>query len=173
MCKEIIQRARITNGVRGAFLVMLVSFAAIACSAEAPKQGPTVTQSPVEKNSQLEKNKELVIGFYKALFDERKVAEAFRKYATPNYIQHSPLADDVPNTITFLQNMLDNLPEHGWELKRVIAEGDLVVLFVHSWNTPADPGRAIAEIFRVENGRVAEHWEVMQTVVKMEGRSMF
>lgn len=173
MCKEIIQRTRITNGVRGAVLAVLVSFAAIACSTGAPKQGPAVTQAQVERNSHLEKNKQLVIGFYKALFDEHKVAEAFRKYATPDYIQHSPLADDVPTTITFLQNMLDNLPEHGWELKRVIAEGDLVFLFVHSWNTPADPGRAIGEIFRVENGHVAEHWEVMQTVVKMEGRSMF
>lgn len=173
MCKEIIRSAPVTRGVRGALVAMLVSFAAVACSAGAPQQGPTATQSQVEKNAQLEKNKELVIGFYKALFDERNVAEAFRKYATPNYIQHSPLADDVPTTITFLQNMLDNLPQHGWELKRVIAEGDLVFLFVHSWNTPGDPGRAIGEIFRVENGRVAEHWEVMQTVVKMEGRSMF
>ena len=123
--------------------------------------------------TQLEKNKELVIDFYKAIFDDRKVAEAFKKYATPGYIQHSPLATDVPSTIEFLQNMLNGMPEHDWELKRAIAEGDLVVLHVHSWSVPADPGRAIVEIFRVENGRVAEHWEVIQTVVKMEGRSMF
>jgi predicted SnoaL-like aldol condensation-catalyzing enzyme len=123
--------------------------------------------------ARLEANKKVVIDFYKALFDDRKVAEAFAKYAAPDYIQHSPLAADVPSTIDFLQKMLDGMPKHDWELVRVIAEGDLVVLHVHSWSVAEDPGRAIVEIFRVADGRVAEHWEVIQTVVKMEGRSMF
>jgi len=113
------------------------------------------------------------VTFYRAIFDDRKVAEAFGKYASPDYIQHSPLAADLQSTINFLQAYLDSTPEHDWELKRVLADGDLVALHVHSWSVPEDPGRAIVDIFRVENGLVVEHWEVIQPVVRMEGRSMF
>jgi predicted SnoaL-like aldol condensation-catalyzing enzyme len=149
---------KIMYRVQTAVLASLLSFLVIAVPAAADSE---------------QENKEIVIDFYKAIFDDRKVAEAFRKYAAPGYVQHSPLAQDVPSTILFLQAMLDGSPEHDWELKRVVADGDLVVLHVHSWSVPEDPGRAIVEIFRVENGLVAEHWEVIQTVVKMEGRSMF
>lgn len=158
---------RVSDRLHRTVAVILLSWLVIALPAGAQDQ------SAVASRSQLEKNKELVIDFYKALFDDRKVADAFKKYAAPNYVQHSPLATDVPSTIEFLQNMLNGLPEHDWELKRVIAEGDLVVLHVHSWSVADDPGRAIVEIFRVENDRVAEHWEVIQTVVKIEGQSMF
>ena len=126
-----------------------------------------------ETQAEEEKNKQLVIDFYTAVFTDKKVAAAFKKYATPDYIQHSPLATDVPNTIQFLQAYMDGTPGHGWELKRALADGDLVALHVFSWSSPEDPGRAIVDIFRVENGMVAEHWEVIQPVVEMEGRSMF
>lgn len=157
----------VSRRLRKMAAVILMSALAAALPAGAQDQNAAAS------GSRLEKNKELVINFYKAIFDDRDVAEAFRKYAAPDYIQHSPLAVDVPSTIDFLQKMLDGIPEHDWKLTRVIAEGDLVVLHVHSWSVPEDPGRAIVEIFRVADGRVAEHWEVIQTVVKMEGRSMF
>lgn len=131
------------------------------------------SRDAVKTQFQEAKNKELVINFYNAVFTDKKVAEAFRKYATPGYIQHSPLATDVQATINFLQSYLDGTPGHGWELKRALADGNLVALHIHSWSGPDDPGRAIVDIFRVEDGRVAEHWEVIQPVVKMEGRSMF
>jgi len=130
-------------------------------------------QDPLVSASQEERNKEIVINFYRAVFDDHKVAEAFRKFAAPDYIQHSPLATDVQSTIDFLQSYLDNTPGHGWELKRALAEGNLVALHIHSWSSPEDPGRAIVDIFRVEDGLVVEHWEVIQPVIKMEDRSMF
>ena len=135
--------------------------------------GAAAQQEPAMSESGEAANRELVVKFYRAIFDDRKVAEAFEKYAAPDYIQHSPLAQDVPSTITFLQSYLDGTPGHTWELQRVLADGDLVALHIHSQSAPDDPGRAIVDIFRVENGRVAEHWEVIQPVVIMEGRSMF
>ena len=53
--------------------------------------------------------------------------------------------------------------------------GDLVWLHVHSTNGAGDRGRAIVDIFRVENGRIAEHWDVVQPVPEKSanGNTMF
>lgn len=151
-----------------AVLTVLISFLMFAILPVAAAQ-----QEAVGTESREAGNRELVLTFYRVIFDDHKVAEAFEKYATPNYIQHSPLAQDLPSTIRFLQSYLDGTPGHTWELKRVLADGDLVALHIYSQSGPDDPGRAIVDIFRVENERVVEHWEVIQPVVKMEGRSMF
>lgn len=161
------RKMRIFFYVPATVLALLFSVSAFVPAHAESHQDAGVSQA------QEAKNQELVINFYKAIFDDRKVAEAFEKYAAPDYVQHSPMAQDVPSTIEFLQAYLDNTPEHDWELKRVLTDGNLVMLHVHSWSGAEDPGRAIVDIFRVEDGRVVEHWEVIQPVVEMDGRSMF
>ncbi len=52
----------------------------------------------------------------------------------------------------------------SFALKRVIAEDDLVVLHYHLKMTPDDLGQAVVDIFRVEDGRIVEHWDVLQPV---------
>ena len=49
-------------------------------------------------------------------------------------------------------------------IKRVVAEGDLVVLHVHSTQNAQDGGEAVVDIFRVEQGKIVEHWDVIQTI---------
>jgi len=149
-------------------LALALPFWTIAAPASAqPHRGPTASEA------QEAENKELVLTFYRTIFDDHKVAGAFEKYATPDYVQHGPLAEDVPSTIQFLQSYLDATPDHWWEVKRVLTDGDLVALHIHSRVGADDPGRAIVDIFRVEDGRVVEHWEVIQPVVEMQNRSMF
>ncbi len=46
----------------------------------------------------------------------------------------------------------------------VIAEGDLVALYVHSVRVPGTRGRRIVDIFRVSDGKVVEHWDVIQDI---------
>jgi predicted SnoaL-like aldol condensation-catalyzing enzyme len=50
------------------------------------------------------------------------------------------------------------------EIKRIIAEGDYVVLHSHLILKPGDRGSAVVEIFRLENGKIVEHWDVAQEV---------
>lgn len=50
------------------------------------------------------------------------------------------------------------------EIKRAIAEGDLVATHSHLILEPGQPGRALADFFRLENGKVVEHWDVIQDV---------
>ncbi len=112
----------------------------------------------------LEANKKIVVDFYnKGLND--KDYDAAEKYFGPRYVQHNPGAANGPEGFKRLVGFLkEKFPNSRNEIKRVIAEGDLVVLHVHSRRTPEDRGRAIVDIFKVENGKIVEHWDVIQDV---------
>ena len=108
-------------------------------------------------------NKKIVMDFFTLAFVDKKVEEAFNKYVGDTYIQHDPNVSDKKSAIKFLVKIFSN-PQIEVRIKRVIAENDLVVIHLHSKNSPEDIGVAIIEIFRVDEGKVAEHWSVMQPV---------
>ena len=112
----------------------------------------------------LEANKKIVVDFYEKGLNQRDY-DAAAKYFGPRYIQHNPGAANGPEgfkrLVTFLK---EKFPNSHSEIKRVIAEGDLVVLHVHSKREPSDRGRAIVDIFKVENGKIVEHWDVIQDI---------
>ena len=101
-----------------------------------------------------EANKKLVVEFYdKAL--NQKDFEAASKYFGARYVQHNPNVPDGIDAFKGLVTMLkEKFPNSRSEIKRVIAEGDLVMLHVHSVREPGQLGRAIVDIFRVENGKI-------------------
>ena len=112
-----------------------------------------------------ESAKEMVIAFYKMTFYDHKAADAFKTYVGPTYKQHNPLVPDgVDASVAFLSKRFETNPQAINEIKRVIADGDLVAVHVHSRANDADRGRAIVDIFRVENGKIIEHWDVIQPV---------
>jgi predicted SnoaL-like aldol condensation-catalyzing enzyme len=112
----------------------------------------------------LEANKKIVIDFYEKGLNQKDF-DAAAKYFGPRYIQHNPTAPDGPEGFKRLVALLkEKFPNSHNEIKRVIAEGDLVVLHVHSVREPGQRGRAIVDIFRVENGKIVEHWDVLQDV---------
>ena len=133
---------------------MRASFLAVALLLFA---GPALAADP-------ETNKKIVIDFYdKAL--NQKDFEAAAKYFGPHYIQHNPSAPDgiegLKGLVTFLK---EKFPNSRSEIKRAWAEGDYVILHVHSVREPGQRGRAIVDIFRLENGKIVEHWDVIQDV---------
>jgi len=112
----------------------------------------------------LEANKKIVIDFYEKGLNQKDY-DAAAKHFGPRYIQHNPTAPDGPAGFKALVTLLkEKFPNSRNEIKRVIAEGDLVVLHVHSVREPGQRGRAIVDIFRVENGKIVEHWDVLQDV---------
>lgn len=111
------------------------------------------------------KNKELVVAFYKMIFQDHKVREALDLYVGDRYIQHNPLAPDGTEAlIKFFEPYFANNPQARSEIKRAVADGDLVVLHVHAKANETDRGMAVVDIFRVENGKVVEHWDVVQPI---------
>lgn len=112
-----------------------------------------------------EKNKEVVTSFYKLAFVNHKAQEAVDKYIGSKYIQHNPNVPDGSKAfLDFFIPFFEKHPEARSEIKRVVAEGDLVVLQVLSKIDKADRGNAIVDIFRVENGKIVEHWDVRQPI---------
>jgi predicted SnoaL-like aldol condensation-catalyzing enzyme len=109
--------------------------------------------------------KEMVTAFYKMTFYDHKVAEAFKAHVGATYKQHNPLVPDgIEPSVAFLSKRFETNPQAINEIKRVIADGDLVAVHVHSRLNDGDRGRAIVDIFRVENGKIVEHWDVIQPV---------
>ena len=114
--------------------------------------------------SQLEANKRIAAEFYDAAINRKDFAAA-SQYLGSHYKQHNPTAADGAEGLrAFIDFLKARYPNQRGEIKRVIAEGDLVVLHVHSTRGDDTPGRAIVDIFRVENGKVVEHWDVIQDI---------
>jgi predicted SnoaL-like aldol condensation-catalyzing enzyme len=112
-----------------------------------------------------ETNKQTVVAYYNLAFNDKQPEEAVAKYIGDRYIQHNPQAADGPEAfIGFVRGLAQQFPEASLEIKRVIAEDDLVVTHSLLKMTPDDRGMAVADIFRLEDGKVVEHWDVLQPV---------
>jgi predicted SnoaL-like aldol condensation-catalyzing enzyme len=112
----------------------------------------------------LEGNKKKVVEFYEQAIN-RKDFDAASKYLGSRYTQHNPVAADGPEGLKgFIGFLRAKFPDAKSEIKRVFAEGDYVILHVHAVREPGTRGRAIIDIFRLENGRIVEHWDVAQDV---------
>jgi predicted SnoaL-like aldol condensation-catalyzing enzyme len=110
-------------------------------------------------------NKETVKAFYDLAFNQRQPEEAVQQYLGPYYRQHNPLAGDGPDPfIGFVKWITSENPALRMEFKRFIAEDDLVAVHTHLVPVPGARGTAVMDIFRLENGKIVEHWDVLQDV---------
>lgn len=115
--------------------------------------------------NQLRSNKQTVREYTDLAFNQRKPEEAVAKYIGGYYRQHNPQAGDGAEPfVGFVKWFAQTYPSFRIDLKRIIAEGDLVVTHSHLVREPGDRGRAVVDIFRLENGKVVEHWDVVQEV---------
>ena len=119
----------------------------------------------------LEANKKVVIDFYEKGLNQKDYEAAARHFG-PRYVQHNPNAPDGAEGFRGLVTMLkEKFPNSRSEIKRAFAEGDYVILHVHSVREPGQRGRAIVDIFRLENGKIVEHWDVVQDVPEKAANS--
>ncbi len=124
---------------------------------------PGMAQEPRDI-AQEEANRKLVVDFYDKVFNQHMVEEA-AVVLTDDYKQHNPHVPDgkEPFVSYFTQFFKDN-PEARARIVRSAADGDLVWLHLNSTQNAQDRGEAIVDIFRVEDGRIVEHWDVIQPV---------
>jgi predicted SnoaL-like aldol condensation-catalyzing enzyme/quinol monooxygenase YgiN len=148
-----------------------------AIFAEAPTVVPTAiiaAKLPRLPDPQLEANKRTVLAFYAALI--RKDFDALSKLVGDRYIQHNPLiADGRAGLQAFVARLSEQFPHLDAQIKTVVAEGDLVFAHVHGIRVPGQRGSAIVDIFRFEDGKIVEHWDVQQPIPDHDasGNGMF
>ena len=137
-------------------LAMAASLAVATLSAAA---GASAAETAQEKA-----NKAAVVAFYQAAINDKDFDKSV-KFLGNRYTQHNPTAADGPEGLkAFLAFLRDKFPQSHSDIKRVFAEGDYVILHVHSVRTPGTLGRAIVDIFKLEKGKVVEHWDVVQDI---------
>jgi len=112
-------------------------------------------------SDRLDENKRRVVAFYDLMFNQCRPAEAVERYVGANYTQHNPAVAEYPGKrVRFV---------------RILAEGDYVILHCHQeW--PGEPDWAGIDIFRLDaDGKIVEHWDVLQTVPDQSanGNTMF
>lgn len=114
-----------------------------------------------------EANRRVVVTMYNLLMNEHKVDEAL-EYIDPNYIQHNVRAPDGKEFLrgAFKARFAEN-PKFRSDIKRTVADGDLVVVHTHERFDPDDPndlGNIVMDIYRVKNGLIVEHWDAYMPV---------
>jgi predicted SnoaL-like aldol condensation-catalyzing enzyme len=109
-------------------------------------------------------NKEIATEFLQSIVNAKDF-NAASKYLGTWYTEHDPDGTDGPVGLkAYIQFLQDNFPNSHIEIKRIIADGDYVIFHVHSVLTPGTRGQAIVDIFRLDKGKVIEHWDVTQEI---------
>jgi len=134
---------------------------------------PIGAQADVEPRNEAERT---VIGLLDTAFNQKKPAEAWERYGGPYYTQHNPTAPDGKEAIIgLLSGWLPTVPNLRYDIKRIISNDDMVWVHSHVTTGPEDRGNAVVDIFRLEEGKVVEHWDVGTPVPEksMNDNSMF
>lgn len=113
-----------------------------------------------------DQNRQTALAFYDLMFNQCKPREALERYAGSCYIQHNPhVGDGKAAFIEYFERMALEYPGKRVHFKRTVAEADIVVMHCHQeWPGDTNPHWAGIDIFRFENGKIVEHWDVLQTV---------
>ena len=111
-----------------------------------------------------EKNKDIAVKFLK-MASGGNVREAYSQFVALDFRHHNPFYEGSASSLSvgMEENARQN-PDMIFDVKRAIAEGDFVVVHSHVRQRPGDVGAVVVHIFRFENGRIAELWDIGQPI---------
>ena len=113
-----------------------------------------------------EANLRLVLDMFEHVLKPMDSA-AVDRFISPDYIQHNQMVEPgVGSLKAFLDLIRGQTPDAVHDVKRAFVDGDHVTVHYHVRRWPDDLGWAVIDIFRVEDGLIADHWDVMQDVVE-------
>lgn len=149
-----------THLVRSTVLGLLLAMPGVSLQAVAEAAQSQSTRDIAQE----ERNRQIVVDFYNRLFKHRDALQA-AQVLDEGYVQHNPyVPDGKAPFVDYFTAYFKAHPQASARIVRSAADGDLVYLHVHATERPSDRGQAIVDIFRVKDGRIMEHWDVIQDV---------
>lgn len=112
-----------------------------------------------------ERNRVAVTDFARLFYAERDVRTAFERYVAPGYIQHNPGIPDGREAAIAMLEPKFSAPGASFSVKRILVDGELAMIHLHGRPSPDNPGGAVADIYRLKDGRIVEHWDVLQPIL--------
>ncbi len=120
----------------------------------------------MSRTAQEQANLQLVLDMFAAVLNPMD-SSAVDRFISADYIQHNQAAEPGREGLKrFLDMIRAATPEAVHDVKRAFVDGDHVTVHYHVRRWPGDLGWAVIDIFRIEDGMIAEHWDVMQDVVE-------
>jgi predicted SnoaL-like aldol condensation-catalyzing enzyme len=158
-------------------IVLRIAALTLLCSLSVPASAAKTATQPdpyMEENRREQQNIRIVTAFYQALakFD----LEAMRLYIGDHYTQHNPTIEDgfagLEKAVTRGKQQLGPKATNIVDHKLIVADGEYVILLSHGKTVTDDllgndlpnRGNAIADIFRLEDGKIVEHWDTIEAI---------
>lgn len=146
------------------FILCFIATVCIATASEIDMHGKMGPAPLASSQLNAAKNKILVQNFWNAVFNEHKIS-VIDEIVDEKYIQHNPYFKDGRNAFKDgISSFFKEFPNSSAEIKHIGADGDLVFIHNHIKLNADDRGQAAMDIFRVKNGKIVEHWDIIQDI---------
>jgi predicted SnoaL-like aldol condensation-catalyzing enzyme len=167
-----------TTGSVGTFVTAAIVAFSLGGAAEVAADKPAGagnndgSKACVRSQHHLDRNVQTVVSYYTLAFNAGLPRLAVERYVGVDengnklYIQHNPFAQSGPEAfIAFVEFFKGLFPDLNVDIKRTIAQCDLVMTHSHVTRSPDDLGNSAMDIFRLDDtGRIVEHWDAVQPV---------
>jgi predicted SnoaL-like aldol condensation-catalyzing enzyme len=159
-----LRRAQIVRLSLASAAVAALAFVPVGTASASGTLAPSARQSDAGSGDrQADANKALVNYFNDQLFNDGNFS-VIDRYVAPTYLQHNPTLPSGPAALRQLVTTLRaQFPHLKTTTVRMVAEGDLVVLENRVVPVPGGPANANFDIYRVQGGKLVEHWDVLQS----------
>jgi predicted SnoaL-like aldol condensation-catalyzing enzyme len=111
-----------------------------------------------------DEDRAVVEALYSRVFNGKDLS-AVPELIAANYIQHTPSVETGRDDfVATCAGYFAAVPDLTVDVKRIVAADNLVVVHSHWRDSPSERGQAVIDIYRLENGKIAEHWDVVQSI---------
>ena len=116
------------------------------------------------------KNAEIVVNFFQHLMNEHDFDYIAKTYGGGTYTQHNrSIPNGIAGLIDYVKTLTRRFPDYSFDVKRIVADGEFVILHSHTTMRSKDRGNEqkgfiITDTFRLKDGKLAEHWDAIQAV---------
>ena len=112
----------------------------------------------------INQNRAIVTSFADLFYRERRVREAFEGFVADDYVQHNPgIADGREAAIVALTPLFSRT-DMQFKVKLILVDGDHAAIHLHAIAPDTPRGTAVVDLFRLQGGKIVEHWDVLQLI---------